>query len=153
MFYGVLCGFSTLERLPQGFFGVHKDVSGTLREYFVRFSGLILSAITIFSTMLVLMNSDGIRSPCSSCRYLSCVPFPPWREQYDKWWYCDNCGTVTADATRDKDTGFFNEVQMICPDGNSMEYIDVSVEAIDATDKLAKNLPSYCRLHCDDISW
>jgi membrane associated rhomboid family serine protease len=78
LLYGFLCGLSTIERLEVGFFGVSKDTCTKVRNNLVRFAGLIVSVILIMTTTIILVQSDGTTSPCSSCRYFSCVPFPPW---------------------------------------------------------------------------
>ncbi|EED94376.1 predicted protein, partial [Thalassiosira pseudonana CCMP1335] len=78
MVYGFLCGLSTIERLSTDFFGIATTFCSRLRNVIVRFSGLILSVVLIMVTTALLVESDGGASPCSGCRYVSCVPFPPW---------------------------------------------------------------------------
>jgi membrane associated rhomboid family serine protease len=78
--YGFLCGLSTIERLEIGFFGVATDTWTKIRNNLVRFAGLIVSVILIMTTTVLLVDSDGATSPCSECRYVSCVPFPPWSD-------------------------------------------------------------------------
>jgi membrane associated rhomboid family serine protease len=82
--YGFCCGISTIERLALGFFGISKDSCSRLGSTFMRFFGLIISIIAIMVTTVVLVQSDGVSSPCHGCRYISCVPFPPAVEE--KWW-------------------------------------------------------------------
>jgi len=78
--YGFLCGLSTIERLEAGFFGVSKDAWTQIRNNLVRFAGLIVSIILIMTTTVLLVQSNGGSSPCPACRYISCIPFPPWSE-------------------------------------------------------------------------
>lgn len=78
--YGFLCGLSTIERLEAGFFGIATDTCTKVRNNLVRFAGLIVSVVLIMTTTIILVESDGATSPCNGCRYVSCVPFPPWSE-------------------------------------------------------------------------
>jgi hypothetical protein len=80
MVYGFLCGLSTIDRLQTSFFGFSKDTCAKIRGNLLRFAGLIVSVVLIMTTTIILAQSDGTTSPCSSCRYISCVPFPPWSE-------------------------------------------------------------------------
>lgn len=150
MIYGFLCGLSTMERLSLDFFGVKTDFCSRARIVVVKFAGLILSVVFIVVTTVLLIHSDGQSSPCSNCRYVSCVPFPPWAAQDDKWWYCDDCPTVVADAQKDDETGYFEVLKLTCPDGE-VEDIDLSGQQISDREWLRKQLPSYCRDFCDDI--
>lgn len=87
LMYGFLCGLSTVERLEIGFFGVATGTCAKLRNNLVQFGGLIVSVILIMVTTILLVESAGGNSPCNACRYISCVPFPPWSA--DKWWYVE----------------------------------------------------------------
>lgn len=78
--YGFLCGLSTIERLEAGFFGIATDTCTKVRNNLVRFAGLIVSVVLIMTTTIILVESDGATSPCNGCRYVSCVPFPPWSD-------------------------------------------------------------------------
>lgn len=80
MIYGFLCGLSTIDRLQTSFFGFSKDTCSKIRGNLLRFAGLIVSVVLIMTTTIILAQSDGTTSPCSSCRYISCVPFPPWSD-------------------------------------------------------------------------
>jgi hypothetical protein len=73
MIYGLLCGFSTIERLSDGLFGLRKIATWS---FFVRFFGLIASVVGIMVTVAVLVGSDGSSSPCNGCHYVSCVLCP-----------------------------------------------------------------------------
>lgn len=143
MVYGFLCGLSTLGRLNKEFFGLDIGFCGRLRQFLVRFLGVIISFTAIFVTMALLLESDGVTSSCPACRYVSCVPFPFWKT--DKWWYCDDCGTVTADARRGS-SNFFDQLSLTCPDGYLID-IDLSGQQISDTTMIAKDLPDYCRLY------
>jgi membrane associated rhomboid family serine protease len=143
MIYGLLCGFSTIERLSDGFFGLRKIVTWS---FFVRFFGLILSVVGIMVSVAVLVGSDGGSSPCNGCRYISCVPFPPWADQ--KWWYCDDCEIVEANAN--KNGNFYYSLDLTCPDGE-IENIDISNLKYTDILPIQKQLPSLCREHCDTV--
>ena len=86
MVYGILCGLSKLERLSKAFFGVQKGFCSKLQNSLIRLLGIITSLVCIIITLIVLINSDGNRTPCKGCRYVSCVPFPFWVEYENKWY-------------------------------------------------------------------
>jgi hypothetical protein len=115
----------------------------------MRFFGLIISIIAIMVTTVILVQSDGVSSPCHGCRYISCVPFPPATE--DKWWYCDDCDVVTADLFRATDgTGLYEQINVHCPNGVTEEII-ISEDGINDKEVLRRALPAYCRAHCDEV--
>ena len=147
--YGFASGMSTIERLAHGFFGVNSDQCAQLRNAGIRFSGLILSIIAIMVTTVVLVQSDGVTSSCHGCRYISCVPFPP--NTNEKWWYCDDCDSVTADLFRSPNgSGLYEEIQFSCPNGDS-ENVFIEEANITEKDVLRQALPGYCRLYCDEV--
>lgn len=148
MVYGFLCGLSTIERLSTDFFGIAKSKCERARNVIVRFAGLILSVILIMITTAVLVDSNGTGSPCINCRYISCVPFPPWANEDNKWWYCDDCARVTADAKLDS-RGYYS-LAMSCPDG-VIENIDLSDTAVTDRQWIRKQLPDICRKNCDNL--
>lgn len=147
--YGLCCGLSTIERLALGFFGLKSTSYSKAWSTFLRFFGLIVSLIAIMVTTVVLVQSDGVTSPCNGCRYISCVPFPPRTE--DKWWYCDDCDFVTADLyVNGAGTGQYEQLNLKCPDGQ-YEQIDISEYEIYDKDEIRKALPTFCRGHCDEV--
>ncbi|KAL3799010.1 hypothetical protein HJC23_005149 [Cyclotella cryptica] len=148
MVYGFLCGLSTIERLSTDFFGIATSTLSRIRNLFVRFSGLLLSVVLIMVTTALLVESDGGASPCSSCRYVSCVPFPPWAGEDAKWWYCDDCSRVTADAKLDS-SGYYS-LSLTCPDG-VIEEIDLSDELVTDRQWIRRQLPNLCRKHCENL--
>jgi membrane associated rhomboid family serine protease len=148
MVYGFLCGLSTIERLSTDFFGIAKSKCERARNVIVRFAGLILSVILIMITTAVLVDSTGTGSPCINCRYISCVPFPPWANEDNKWWYCDDCSRVTADAKLDS-RGYYS-LAMSCPDG-VIKDIDLSDTAVTDRQWIRKQLPDICRKNCDNL--
>lgn len=85
MVYGFMCGLSTIERLPTDFFGIASSCATKFRNIVIRFSGLLLSVVLIMVTTAVLVDSGGGSSPCPGCRYVSCVPFPPWESKWTRW--------------------------------------------------------------------
>ena len=149
MVYGFLCGLSTMERLSTGFFGVPTTTWGRVRDVLIRFSGLIISVVLIMITTAVLVDMDvNGPSPCPSCRYLSCVPFPPWAREDKKWWYCDDCSQVTADAKLDP-SGYYS-LSMTCPNGD-VEDIDLSDQLVTDRQWIQRQLPILCRKNCDQV--
>lgn len=151
MVYGFLCGLSTMERLPLAFFGVPTNCCSHFRNIMVRLSGLILSIILIMLTTGLLVDDFDIsKNPCTNCRYVSCVPFPPWAEDSEKWWYCDDCGGVTADAKRNPTTGYFESMDLNCPNGDVV-MLDLEGDEIADENWLVKQLPTFCRDECDDL--
>jgi membrane associated rhomboid family serine protease len=147
--YGLCCGLSTIERLAVDFFGLSSGKSSRLRNTLVRFFGLIISVVTIMVTTVLLVQSDGMTSPCHGCRYISCVPFPPSSD--DKWWYCDDCDFVTADLfVAANGSGLYEQIELNCPNGD-VEEIMVAEDGLTDKEAVRKELPSYCRAHCDDV--
>lgn len=145
MFYGCCCAFSTLEALPVGFFGVVDTTWDKIKKVTVRFCGLIVTLVLILISTVWLATSDPGETPCSACRYVSCVPFPPFKEE--KWWYCDKCDFVTATLVRGADN-FYEKVTLFCPD-ESLVTFDISDERITVQQTITQKLPTYCREHCD----
>jgi membrane associated rhomboid family serine protease len=147
--YGLCCGLSTMDRLAVGFFGLKADNYSKACQTFVKFSGLIVSVISIMVTTVVLVQSDGVSSPCHGCRYISCVPFPPRADE--KWWYCDDCDFVVADLFVDgAGSGLYQEIELECPNGD-IETIDIAQEGWYEREAIRRALPTYCRNHCDDV--
>lgn len=145
--YGLCCGLSTIEQLAVGFFGLTSGKLSRFRNTFVRFFGLIFSVVAIMVSTVLLVQSDGSTSPCNACRYVSCIPFPFGE---DKWWYCDDCDFVTADLFQATNgSGLYEVVELTCPDGNLTE-IAIHEEGYTEREDVRRELPSYCRQHCDD---
>jgi membrane associated rhomboid family serine protease len=144
MIYGLLCGFSTMERLPSDFFGLEDSCYARAKLITTRFLGFIISIIFIIITAVVLFTGDGINAPCPNCMWLSCVPMPPWNSQGDKWWYCDDCGRVTAEI-KEKPSP---HLQLDCPGGTSVA-VGLKTEQVNR-EKIEEELPSYCREFCYD---
>lgn len=148
MVYGFMCGLSTIERLPTDFFGIASSCATKFRNIVIRFSGLLLSVVLIMVTTAVLVDSGGGSSPCPGCRYVSCVPFPPWENEDSKWWYCDDCSRITADAKLDS-SGYYS-LSMSCPDG-TIEEVDLSDQLVTDRQWIQKQLPTFCRRYCDNL--
>ena len=150
--YGFCIGCASIERLADTFFGIRATgeskwsrLAGTI----LRFFGLIVSVIAIIATTIVLIESDGVSSPCRGCRYISCVPFPPNVEE--KWWYCDDCDIVTADIFLSIEvSGLYEQVNINCPNGE-IEEIPIEDEGIYDKEELRRLLPSMCRSQCDEV--
>lgn len=149
LLYGICCGISTIERLAVGFFGVATGRWSAIRNNLVRFCGLIFSVFLIMITTVLLVQSDGSTSPCPSCRYVSCVPFPFRTE--DKWWNCDDCDFAVADLVKLHATSVnYDRIDMTCPDGE-IELIDITEEQLSDREEIRLKLPQYCRNNCDEV--
>lgn len=113
------------------------------KHVLMRSLGLLVTLLAIITTLIVLLNSDGVTTPCPSCTWLSCVPFPPWENESNKWWYCDDCGRVTADIIVEPSI----HLDLYCPSG-SMATVDLSDQLTIDRDELKKNLATFCRMYC-----
>jgi len=150
MVYGFLCALTKLERLSKAFFGVKKGLISKIQHSLVRLFGTILSIALIVITFFVLIRSDGKKTPCQGCRYVSCVPFPFWAEYEDKWWYCDDCENIEVEVRQSTETNVYSSMNITCPDGE-ITFVDLSVDAISDKAFLQRRLPKYCRANCDSI--
>ncbi len=147
-FLGCLCASTIIN--PVDLFGYQSTSIRTNRRniaaFFSRHFGPMITGLTIIVSLVILFQGDGITSPCPSCRYLSCVSFPPWTDYDKRWYYCDDCGRVLAFGRRDKSTGEYASIEMHCPAGNTIFF---SVDGYDNDkESLQKNLPSFCREKC-----
>lgn len=145
MAYGFLCGLSTMDRLSSDFFGMEESFLTQLKNFLARFFGLIISFFSIIITLVILLQSDGdnITTPCPNCAWLSCVPFPPWEDENNKWWYCDSCNRVSAEIVTQPNL----HLAIDCPSGSVAE-VDLSNHTRVDRDSLQKNLPTFCRAAC-----
>eukprot|EP00934_Nitzschia_sp_Nitz4_P009378 Nitzschia sp. Nitz4//scaffold3_size479765//314738//316522//NITZ4_000130-RA/size479765-snap-gene-1.411-mRNA-1//-1//CDS//3329550848//9368//frame0 len=148
MAFGLLCGLSTMERLPSDFFGMEENCWSRAKQLSVRFLGLVVSVIGIIIAAIILLEGDGTTTPCPGCKFLSCVPFPPWESHSEKWWYCDDCGTVSAEIVSSPSL----HLQMDCPDGTNVA-IGLEDGAELDTAALEEELPSYCREYCPSATY
>eukprot|EP00980_Cylindrotheca_fusiformis_P013505 scaffold3450_cov114-Cylindrotheca_fusiformis.AAC.10 len=157
---GLLCGLSTMERLPSDFFGMEESCWSRTKQAVSTENKCVLSQRLVVShnsyglfhnshdevivTAIILLQGDGQSTPCPSCTWLSCVPFPPASDE--KWWYCDDCGRVTAEIVQSPSLHLLLE----CPSGNSVAVGLDSDSPVDKQ-KLEKELPSYCRDYCPTL--
>jgi len=148
--YGLCCGFSTIEPLSVGFFGVQTTLFQKFRTVFIRFAGLIFSVVLIVATSAILATMDVSRAPCNNCRYLSCVPFPFGVE--NKWWYCDDCDYVEATLFKnDENDQYYSMIELTCPDGE-LEDIPIIDGMLADKEVIRRKLPNFCREHCESVS-
>eukprot|EP00985_Skeletonema_marinoi_P010439 scaffold4904_cov77-Skeletonema_marinoi.AAC.5 len=149
MVYGFLCGLGTIQLVSPKFF--QKDNANSpsccsrSKRFFFRFFGVLISLAGIVVSSIVLMSGDGETNPCTSCTYMSCIAFPPWTSQDNKWWYCDDCARATATGTMEN--GVFASLNVTCPNG--MHEV-LKVEESWPQDELGLEgmLPMLCREHC-----
>lgn len=149
MIYGFLIGL-TLFRKILVIFKDEEGYCGRLKRVFIQFFGLIVTVALLMVTIATLAQSDAETIPCNSCRYFSCVPFPPWQPADQRWWNCDDCDQVSADAIKDVGNSVFTELTLVCPDEQVVEE-DISEDKIGDVDDLAAKLPSYCREFCENV--
>ena len=147
-FYGALCGFAIIERISLK----KKPRKENKLAIRLRMTRTIISCLSILLALkissLYLLTGDGVTSPCSICRYTSCVSFPPWNDENDKWWYCDNCGTSTANVQK-SDEGYYELLLLNCPDDTQVG-IDVSSYYTDSESEIQNMLPFLCRANCEN---
>jgi hypothetical protein len=144
MFYGFACGISTMDRLSTDFFGMEEAWYGRVKHFIMRFFGLIVSVVAIIITLIVLLHGNGQTTLCPSCTWLSCVTLPPWEDATHKWWYCDDCGRVTADIISQPAL----HLDLHCPSNGKTITVDLSKEPNVSHTELQMRLPSYCREYC-----
>jgi hypothetical protein len=144
MMIGFLSGMSTMERLSSDFFGIEKTCCSKTKQIFIRFFGVIISVIGIIVSVIILLHGDGKSTPCPQCTWLSCVSFPPWNDYNHRWWYCDDCGLITADIITQPSP----HLDLNCPDGTS---VPVEISQNYERDELERQLPTYCRNFCPSV--
>lgn len=143
MLFGLLCGLSTIERLSADFFGLEEQWTTRAKHFCMQFSGLVLAVCSLIVSLVILFQGDGKTTPCPECAAISCVTFPPWAEPTKKWWYCDDCGTVSAELGSQP----YYHMNITCP-GGAIASIDLSEKGDLSTSDLQRKLPSYCREYC-----
>ena len=122
MLFGFLCGTSTMKRVSTDIFGdddIRSCWSITKRNT-LRFLGIIVTLAGMMISLALLLGGDGETTPCKSCKVFSCMTFPPWVDYENKWWYCDDCGAVSADAHINPITNEFDQLTIKCPGGTDV---------------------------------
>lgn len=148
MIYGFLCGLSTIHIISPRFFGEDSHRCHNCKLFSFRSIGLLVCTAGIVASSFVLFSGDGKTNPCTTCTKISCVTFPPWADSEEKWWYCDDCGTATANATLNTETGEFLGLSLNCPDGTAQIVgMDDSLSNADEAG-LEVMLPMLCREYC-----
>jgi hypothetical protein len=100
----------------------------------------------------ILMQGNGISTPCKSCKVISsCIAFPPWAGYDDKWWYCDDCGGVSADATINPETKQYDTISLNCPYGDVYTMSIAGDQEVSDKEWIENKLPGWCRVHCEDV--
>jgi membrane associated rhomboid family serine protease len=143
--YGFLMSCAMLERLPLSFLGATSSLCHRFRINALRFAGAILSLSLILLSIILLSRSDGQTTPCPRCRYISCIPFPFWTE--NKWWYCDDCSTVSGKGYKRVRDDYYSEIDIDCPSGYTVT-VDVFDEQFVSTAEISSRLSDYCRAEC-----
>jgi hypothetical protein len=60
--------------------------------------------------------------------------------------------SIVADAHIDDDSGYYDYLNMLCPDGNTVTF-DLGDDATSDSTEIQSKLDYYCRLNCDDSSY
>ena len=143
--YGMFCAFLSVDRVR---FSPKPFTKLSFRDKWLPFIGAFLAVLGLLASSVVLFKGDGQTSPCPACQMLSCVEFPPWKDDLSKWWYCDDCGQASADARVDEDTGMYDMLKLYCPDGSVVEFEFSEDEITSDSNKVQSMLPYYCRMKC-----
>jgi membrane associated rhomboid family serine protease len=139
-FYGICIGLVVIEPLNNGFFGPIQK----WRYDAWRVVGMVLTIGTMAFTIVLLWQlDDAMTTFCPNCRYISCAPFPFWKQ--DKWWYCDGCSSVTANLITASDGSA--ELEIDCPYGDTATVIFDSGES--SPEMVEPQIESLCRQLCD----
>lgn len=145
--YGFLISLTVLQRLPLSFFGRGNGVFFKIRIGMLRTMGAVLAVALLVLTSILLSESDGLKSPCYECRYISCAPFPFWLEE--KWWYCDGCDAVSAEVfRRGDDDAVFTDLDLYCPGNGELVEVDIAESKHTDASDVEDSLGDYCRALC-----
>jgi len=122
-----------------------------LRILTLRCGGMISALFLVFVAFLFLGRSDGINSPCPSCRYASCISLPRFWEPNDtsNWWTCDECGGVAAQVYSGIGINrkYYVNLEMFCPQGDIM-YLDIFDKRYTMMEQVSAVLADLCRTFC-----
>lgn len=153
--YGFLLTLSTVEQLPLGFVDQAQQSSPVfhichkLRQLFLRFFGFISAAMLIMISVVLVSQSTGLYSPCLSCRYMSCIPFPFWVSEEKRWWNCDACTGVYVDNIYMRNgSPYFTELEMHCPQGY-LKTIDIYNLRYQNYEALEDDFDVICQRECE----
>ena len=144
--YGFLMALTILSKIPFSFFGAPSSDSHQTKILALRLLGVILSFFLLLLTTGLLIRSDGTKAPCTTCLYVSCIPFPFWGGE-DKWWRCDGCDSTEGEIFRNRGDLNFSDLSLQCPDGE-IEYIDIYADQFSNPVEVEAALPEYCRQYC-----
>jgi membrane associated rhomboid family serine protease len=147
LLYGYLIALTTIKTLPFSFFEENHCISHKNRLAILQGGGTVIPGFLILLSTVMLSRSDGLKSPCSRCRYISCIPFPFWTD--NKLWYCDGCDAVSGQVYKRRGDAFFSDLEIHCPHGEVAKidifdenYSDDDIEYLNAV------LHEFCREHC-----
>ena len=85
LFYGFFGALPLVNKMGLHFFG-RRSVSHRAKTYSLRILGFLVGVNLMVVAYILLAWSDGYHSPYKRCRFLSCAPFPIWKDE--KWWDC-----------------------------------------------------------------
>lgn len=151
LLYGFICGLALMDSISMN--PKTPADNNEIKKKFRIFSCSLIIAVCLISSSIALFTGDGLTSPYPAAKYASCVEFPPWKDTSSKWWYCDACGDTTADVSiMNDDEHYYSDMILHCPDGTSVE-LDISELKVNDETWLGKQLPTFCRNNCGDISY
>ena len=139
--YGFFFGMLFVRQLYTG----HNFESPAKGYYFLmgvsRTVYVIVGLFFFMSTFGMLIRGFDGNVLCPWCRYMSCAPMPFWADsEEDLWWRCDPCATASGRLVGD-------DLELHCPFYG--ETVDLVVSPELTLHEIEKNLPDYCRAHCD----
>ena len=88
LLYGIFASQFLLKKLPSDFFGFETRCIYKINQVFMQVLGLVMTMGGILVSIIILVKSDGKNPPCDRCQYVSCIPFPWWKDIDERWWNC-----------------------------------------------------------------
>jgi membrane associated rhomboid family serine protease len=153
MAYGFLLSLSSLTQLPLGFVDQAQQRAPVLRFcqnvriFTLRSLGTICVMVLLMISTVLISQSNGFYSPCLPCRYLSCIPFPFWVSEDKRWWNCDMCDGVFAQAYQWSGSPIISDLELYCPQGYT-KNIDISDFMYRTFDTVDEDLEIICKREC-----
>jgi membrane associated rhomboid family serine protease len=151
--YGFLLSLSALKTMSLDIFDQERQSSRlgwcchTFRIKTLRSLGLSMAVLLFVTSCALVGISDGQHSPCLSCRYISCIPFPFWVSEERMWWNCDICAGVSTQIYNKSHTTHYDYLEMNCPQG-FVQKIDISFLNLDTILEVEDELLDLCRAEC-----
>ena len=162
LLFGFFASLSSLRLLSASPFDYgKKQHKTTLKKWFhrlrilaLRCGGGLAALCLVCAASFALRRSDGINSPCPSCRYISCIALPkPWKpNDPNNWWTCDGCDNADAVIHWGR-TGvdfILTHADIDCPMGDTIR-VDISEHRYGGREQVIQALPHLCRSFCNEF--